>query len=99
MFIATWPPHSEQQLNAFQLVTDLGMAMPITVGYKEGTENQPLVIAEEIERGIGRLMESDCEFRMKVKEMRDKSRMSIAEGGSSYKSLESLANHRLLLAC
>ncbi|XP_071926244.1 UDP-glycosyltransferase 1-like [Coffea arabica] len=99
LLIATWPPHSEQQLNAFQLVTELGLAMPITVGYKEGTENQPLVIAEEIERVIRRLMESDCEIRMKVKEMRDKSRMSIAEGGSSYKSLESLTNHRLLHAC
>ncbi|KAI3804292.1 hypothetical protein L1987_25723 [Smallanthus sonchifolius] len=45
-----------------------------------------IVTAEEIERGIRRLME-DNEIRAKVKEMSKMSRATVAGGGSSYASV------------
>ncbi|KAI3465591.1 hypothetical protein Pfo_022254 [Paulownia fortunei] len=85
--IATWPLHAEQQMNAFQLVRELGLAVEITLSYYERSEDGALVTAGEIERGIRELMESGSEVRKRLKETREKSRMSVAEGGSSYISL------------
>ncbi|KAK6142418.1 hypothetical protein DH2020_022766 [Rehmannia glutinosa] len=85
--IATWPLHAEQQMNAFQLVRELGLAVEITLSYYERSEDGAVVTAGEIERGIRELMESGSEVRKRVKEMKEKSRMSVEEGGSSYISL------------
>ncbi|KAK7846347.1 udp-glycosyltransferase 71k2 [Quercus suber] len=93
--IATWPIYAEQQLNAFKMVKELGLAVEISLDYRRG--GNKLVLAEEIERGIKRLMDGDGEVRKKVKEMSKKARMAVMENGSSYTSLgtliEELANN------
>ncbi|KAL3624650.1 hypothetical protein CASFOL_031318 [Castilleja foliolosa] len=85
--IATWPLHAEQQMNAFQLVKELGLAVEITLSYCERSGDGEMVAAEVIERGIREVMESGSEVRERVREMREKSRASVREGGSSFASL------------
>ncbi|PPR88909.1 hypothetical protein GOBAR_AA31773 [Gossypium barbadense] len=46
--IATWPVYAEQQMNAFELVKELGLGVEIRLDYREGSD---LVVAEELERG------------------------------------------------
>ncbi|CAN4103258.1 unnamed protein product [Withania somnifera] len=93
--IATWPLHSEQQVNAFQLVKEVGVAVEITLDYCERNKDQPMVTAEAIEKGIRTLMETKSAVRDKAKEMKEKSRNSVMEGGSSYLTLGELI-HELL---
>ncbi|KAJ0775626.1 putative flavonol 3-O-glucosyltransferase [Helianthus annuus] len=87
---AAWPMYSEQQLNAFEMVVELGLAIDLKMDYKinflNPDTNLVIVTAEEIETGIRRLME-DKEVRAKVKEMSKLSRATVAEGGSSYASI------------
>ncbi|XP_042970898.1 anthocyanidin 3-O-glucosyltransferase 2-like isoform X2 [Carya illinoinensis] len=83
--IATWPLYAEQQTNAFQMVRDLGLAVELKMDYRLGSGM--LVMAEEIEKAVRCLMESDSEVRKRVKEMSEKSREAVIEGGSSYASL------------
>ncbi|KAL8031247.1 hypothetical protein ABFX02_13G012400 [Erythranthe guttata] len=92
--IATFPMYAEQQLNAFQLVKELGMAEEISIDYKidfKGDCPPEIVGAAEIEAAIRRLMAAEEEggggVRGKVKEMQNKSRLALLEGGSSYKAL------------
>ncbi|KAF2319836.1 hypothetical protein GH714_019529 [Hevea brasiliensis] len=80
--IATWPIYAEQQFNAFEMVIELGLAVEIKMDYSK--ESGMIVNCDEIERGIRCLMENDSEKRKKVKEMSEKSRMALIEGGSSY---------------
>lgn len=87
--IATWPLYAEQQMNAFELVKELKLAVEIRLDYRE-SRGSDVVSAEEIERGLRRLMDGDDEVRKKVKQMREKSRTAVMEDGSSYKSLGSL---------
>ncbi|KAK9989483.1 hypothetical protein SO802_029722 [Lithocarpus litseifolius] len=82
--IATWPIYSEQQMNAFEMVKELGLAIEIRLDYREGSD---LVLAKEVERGIKHLMDCDDEVRRKVKEMSKKCRVAKMENGSSYASL------------
>ncbi|KAH6837357.1 hypothetical protein C2S53_009617 [Perilla frutescens var. hirtella] len=84
--IATFPMYAEQQLNAFYLVTEMGMAEAIRIDYLKDfhCENVPEIVgAEEIEAAIRRLM-AGSGVREKVKEMRKKSRAALEEGGSSF---------------
>ncbi|KAJ0028651.1 hypothetical protein Pint_36634 [Pistacia integerrima] len=46
-----------------------------------------IVKSREIEKGIKKLMEDENERRTRVKEMSEKSRKTIMEGGSSFTSL------------
>jgi hypothetical protein len=85
--IATWPLYAEQHMNAFEMVKELGLAVEISLDYKEASD---LVLAEEVERGIKRLMDGENEVREKVKEMSKKSKMAVMENGSSYRSLGAL---------
>ncbi|KAG8474452.1 hypothetical protein CXB51_033794 [Gossypium anomalum] len=85
--IATWPVYAEQQMNAFELVKELGLGVEIRLDYREGSD---LVVAEELERGLRRLMDGEDEVKAKVREMKSKSRMVLMENGSSCKSLASL---------
>lgn len=71
--IATWPSYEEQQFNAFELAIELGLAVEIKMDYK----NEIIVSAEEIERGIKCLMESDSEQSKKMKEVSEKSRKAL----------------------
>ncbi|KAF8041590.1 hypothetical protein BT93_A0246 [Corymbia citriodora subsp. variegata] len=89
--VATWPQYAEQQFNAFELVAELGLAAEIKMDYRrdlmKGSDS--IVMADEIEGGIRRLMEGEEaeERRKKVKEASEKSRKALMEGGSSYLSL------------
>ncbi|CAI9112342.1 OLC1v1012781C1 [Oldenlandia corymbosa var. corymbosa] len=93
--LATWPLESEQQLNAFQLVVELGLSVEIKMDFSCRNENQRLIAAEEIEKSVLTVMKSDGEVRKKVREMRDRSRTSVEKGGTSYEALESLIDNLL----
>nr|WIW42663.1 UDP-glycosyltransferase [Nicotiana tabacum] len=55
--IATWPLHSEQQVNAFQLVKEIGTAVEITLDYCERrSKDDPPITAQIIEKAIRELM-------------------------------------------
>ncbi|GAU22200.1 hypothetical protein TSUD_252280 [Trifolium subterraneum] len=93
--IATWPLYAEQQTNAFELVCELKMAVEIALDYRVellGGANY-LLTADKIERGIRSVLENDGEVRKKVKEMSEKSRKTLLEGGSSYKYLGHLIDY------
>ncbi|PON54009.1 UDP-glucuronosyl/UDP-glucosyltransferase [Trema orientale] len=85
--IATWPIFAEQQMNAFEMVEELGLGVKIRLDYREGSN---LVLAEEVEKGVKDLMEVDNEVREKVKRMRETSRMTLMENGSSQESFRAL---------
>ncbi|XP_027066678.1 UDP-glycosyltransferase 71K1-like [Coffea arabica] len=84
--VATWPLYAEQQINAFELVRELGLALELKLDYR--TENaKNLVMAEEIEKAIRCLMDSENPIRGRVKEMKEMSRKAIQNGGSSFISV------------
>ncbi|KAF5779015.1 putative anthocyanidin 3-O-glucosyltransferase [Helianthus annuus] len=70
--VAAWPLYAEQQLNVFQLVEELGLAVEIRMDYRTDTRaggggSGMIVSTEEIKDGIRKLI-SDDEMRKKVKE-------------------------------
>ncbi|MFS7924878.1 putative flavonol 3-O-glucosyltransferase [Helianthus anomalus] len=87
---ATLPMYWEQQMNAFEMVVELRLAVDLKLDYKMNVHNSEgdmvIVTAEEIETGIRQLMENK-EVRAKVKEMNKMSRETVAKGGSSYSSV------------
>ena len=83
--VATWPIYAEQQINAFQMVKDLGLATEIKIDYNK--DNDYVVSAHEIENGLRNLMNIDSEVRQKRKEMQKISRRVMIDGGSSHFSL------------
>ncbi|XP_050903854.1 anthocyanidin 3-O-glucosyltransferase 2 [Lathyrus oleraceus] len=93
--IATWPLSAEQPTNAFELVCELKMAVEIALDYRVGYtgEHNYVVNAEKIERGIRSVLYNDEEIRKKVKEMSEKSRKTLLEGGSSYNYLDRLIDY------
>ncbi|KAL8196050.1 hypothetical protein R6Q57_025050 [Mikania cordata] len=94
--VATWPMYSEQQMNAFEMVVELGLAVEIKWDYAKDLFNPKaktsVICAKEIESGIRRVME-DTKIRTKVKDMSLKSRATVAEGGSSYVAVGSLISN------
>ncbi|KAL6198991.1 hypothetical protein ACLB2K_028779 [Fragaria x ananassa] len=66
--IATWPIHAEQQMNAFEMVKELELAVGIKIEHRDYDD---LVTAEEVERAITRLMEGDDPVKRKAKEMKE----------------------------
>ncbi|KAG6417001.1 hypothetical protein SASPL_124442 [Salvia splendens] len=89
--MATFPLYAEQQLNAFYLVKELGMAEMIRLDYKtdfRGEEDEVEIVgAGEIEGAIRRLMTAEGGgVRVKVEEMGRKGRAALEIGGSSYKA-------------
>ncbi|KAM0001599.1 hypothetical protein Hdeb2414_s0367g00878151 [Helianthus debilis subsp. tardiflorus] len=72
------------------MVAELRLAVDLKLDYKINVLNSEgdvvIVRAEEIERGIRRLMENK-EVRTKVKEMSKMSRETVAKGDSSYSSV------------
>ncbi|KAI6670979.1 hypothetical protein NL676_005864 [Syzygium grande] len=86
--IVTWPIYAEQQLNAFMMVKELGLAEELRLDYKGQGGCGHLVPAEEIERAIERLMGGGgAATRKKVEEMKEAARNAVTEGGSSYHSI------------
>ncbi|CAN1179112.1 UDP-glycosyltransferase 71A15 [Linum perenne] len=85
--VATWPMYAEQQLNAFLLVKELGIAAEISIDYQVRSEGG-MIMADDIERGIRNLMmDKDCPWKKKMKEFSDKTREAIRDGGSSSSSI------------
>ncbi|KAM0012485.1 putative UDP-glucuronosyl/UDP-glucosyltransferase [Helianthus debilis subsp. tardiflorus] len=80
--IATWPIYTEQQLDAFQMVKDFGLAVEISLDYNQMNKDQQLVSAETVEKGIREMMDRSSLVRAKVKEMSAKSRMAMEVLGS-----------------
>jgi hypothetical protein len=91
--IVTWPMHAEQQINAFQMVEDLGIAVEMTLDYRMRSDN--LVLADKIARSVKSAMEEDGEVRNKVKAMSEASRKAVMEGGSSFAALGDLIKDML----
>jgi len=85
--IDTWPVYAEQQMNVFEMVRELGLAVEIRLDYMMGGD---LVRAEEVESGVTILMNNSDEIRRKVKEMSEMYRVALMDNGSSYTNLVSL---------
>ncbi|XXG48968.1 hypothetical protein AAC387_Pa02g3276 [Persea americana] len=76
-----WPLYAEQRHNALQLVRDYGLAVELSVDYKDND----WVNAEEMERGVRHLMgetEEGQKVRERVEEMAETSKKAVEEGGS-----------------
>ncbi|XP_058743031.1 anthocyanidin 3-O-glucosyltransferase 6-like [Vicia villosa] len=93
--IATWPLCAEQQTNAFELVSELKIAVEIALDYRVelNGEHSYLLRADKIERGIKSVLDKNGEVRKKVKEMSEKSKKTLLEGGSSYTYLGNLIDY------
>ncbi|KAK2641441.1 hypothetical protein Ddye_023204 [Dipteronia dyeriana] len=83
--IVTWPLYAEQQLNAFRMVKELGLAVELRLDSRSDIGD--LVTADEIARAVGCVMDGDSEIRKKVKKMAEISRKSLMDGGSSFVSI------------
>ncbi|XP_074294337.1 anthocyanidin 3-O-glucosyltransferase 2-like [Silene latifolia] len=83
--LGAWPMYSEQQLNAFTLVKELGLAVEIKLDYRWNFKKANcLVKAEEVETGVRKLMNMDDDMRGKVREMSELSRKVLqTDDGSS----------------
>ncbi|XP_027086175.1 UDP-glycosyltransferase 71K1 [Coffea arabica] len=80
--IATWPVYGEQQSNAFQLVKDLELAVELTLDYRFENSDE-IVVADKIEKAINWLMDSENPVRQRVKDLGEKGRKALMDGGSS----------------
>ncbi|XP_072994513.1 anthocyanidin 5,3-O-glucosyltransferase-like [Typha latifolia] len=78
-----WPLYAEQRMNKVFLVEEMRVGVEIE-GYDED-----LVKAEEVEKKIRWLMESEegSVIRERAKELKEKAAEATSEGGSSYKAL------------
>ncbi|KAL9373409.1 hypothetical protein Peur_033029 [Populus x canadensis] len=87
--IAAWPLFSEQQLNAFEMMIELGLAAEIKMDYRKDfrAENEVIVSADIIKKGIMSVMEQDSEVRKKVKAMSEMGKKALLDGGSSHSIL------------
>ncbi|KAI5671000.1 hypothetical protein M9H77_11364 [Catharanthus roseus] len=93
--MATWPIYAEQQVNAFQMVKDLEMAVEIKIDYKRdfGMKTSEILSRDLLKERIRHLMDSENEITSKVKEIQKKSRFALKEGGSSYSSIRSFIDN------
>ncbi|KAJ0775624.1 putative anthocyanidin 3-O-glucosyltransferase [Helianthus annuus] len=59
--MAIWPMYAEQQMNAFELLVELGLAVDLRMDYKvdmfNPNSNIVIVTTEDVEKGIKRVME------------------------------------------
>ncbi|BAF21639.2 Os07g0502900 [Oryza sativa Japonica Group] len=90
--LVPWPLYAEQRLNAFELVRDMGVAVPLGV---DGKRRDSFVEAAELERAVRSLMDDASEVGRKVREkaaeMKAVCRNAVAPGGgSSYAALQRL---------
>ncbi|TKY56457.1 UDP-glycosyltransferase 71C3 [Spatholobus suberectus] len=90
--ILTWPIYAEQQLNAFIMVREFGLAVELRLDYRWGSD---IVMAEEIEKGLKQLMDRDNMVHKKVKEMKEKARKAVLTGGSSFISVGELIDYMM----
>lgn len=91
----TWPMSAEQFFNE-KLVTDV-LRIGVQVGSKEWTswneEKKTLVGRESVEMAVKRLMggsEEAAEMRRRARELKEKAKRAVEEGGSSYSGVDAL---------
>ncbi|XVE59396.1 hypothetical protein DITRI_Ditri05aG0043300 [Diplodiscus trichospermus] len=82
--IVTWPMYAEQQLNAFKMVKELGLAVEMKLDYRR---TSAIVMADEIEKAVRLVMDGGSNVRKKVKEMAEMGRKAVMKGGSSFNSI------------
>ncbi|KAL5746521.1 hypothetical protein ACOSP7_027667 [Xanthoceras sorbifolium] len=85
VLIVTWPLYAEQQLNAFRMAKELGLAVEMRLD--STTDGGDLVMADEIGRAIRCVMDGDSDIRKKVKQMAETSKKALLHGRSSFVSL------------
>jgi len=90
--ILTWPIYAEQQLNAFWLVRQYGLAVELKLDYRSGSD---FVTAKEIEEGLKQLMDKDNVVHKNVIEMKEKARKAVLTSGSSFISVGKLIDNIL----
>ncbi|GAA0175034.1 glycosyltransferase [Lithospermum erythrorhizon] len=83
--ITTWPMYAEQQINALDMVKDLGLAVELKLDYRRGTGI--LVGADEIKKTLRNLMDKRNPVKTNVMEMKEKNRKAVVHGGSSFDSI------------
>ncbi|KAL0918347.1 hypothetical protein M5K25_010351 [Dendrobium thyrsiflorum] len=99
--MATWPHFYDQFINE-QLVVDV-LKIGVAVGVEEpklfgiGDENEVAVkvTRAEVQKVLERLMgggDEGDERRERAKELKEKARMAMEEGGSSWKGLQDAIN-------
>ncbi|CAN0910298.1 UDP-glycosyltransferase 71K2 [Linum grandiflorum] len=89
--ILAWPMYAEQQMNAFYMARELGLAVELRVDYRiwESVEEGEMVVkGDEIARKIEMVMDEESEVRKKVKEMSELGRRALDEGGSSFDAID-----------
>ncbi|CAN0910299.1 UDP-glycosyltransferase 71K2 [Linum grandiflorum] len=89
--ILAWPMYAEQQINAFYLARELGLAVELRADYRiwEGDQDGDMVVkGDEIARKIEMVMDEESEVRKKVKEMSELGRKALNEGGSSFDAID-----------
>ncbi|CAL1352175.1 unnamed protein product [Linum trigynum] len=93
--MVAWPLYAEQQCNAFQLARELGLAVELRLDYRikfggEEVDDGGVVMAEEIEKAVSGVMEKGGAVRKRAKEMGERSRAAVGEGGSSFAAVGKL---------
>ncbi|EEF36746.1 UDP-glycosyltransferase 71K1 [Ricinus communis] len=81
--IVALPIYAEQQINAFAMVKELGLAVELKMDYRQSD----VIPAEEVKTTLTRLMDNEEELKRKVKNMSEISRKALKEGGSSSISI------------
>ncbi|GLJ14698.1 hypothetical protein SUGI_0238260 [Cryptomeria japonica] len=91
--MVAWPLHSDQFANSALIEEELKVGVQVKE-WRNAEENE-LVSAEEVEKGLKRLMisEEGMQMRKMAQELRDEARRAVGEGGSSLKDLDSLISH------
>ncbi|KAG7637895.1 UDP-glycosyltransferase 71C2 [Arabidopsis thaliana] len=84
--IATWPMYAEQQLNAFTIVKELGLALEMRLDYV--SEYGEIVKADEIAGAVRSLMDGEDVPRRKLKEIAEAGKEAVMDGGSSFVAVE-----------
>ncbi|KAF2565986.1 hypothetical protein F2Q68_00024872 [Brassica cretica] len=84
--IATWPMFAEQQLNAFTMVKELGLALEMRLDYL--LADGEIVKADEIARAVRSLMEGEDVPRRILKEIAGAAKAAVMDGGSSFVAID-----------
>ncbi|XP_004490589.1 UDP-glycosyltransferase 71K2 [Cicer arietinum] len=90
--ILTWPIYAEQQLNAFRMIKEFGLAVELRLDYRKGSD---VLVAEEIEKGLKTLMDKDNVVHKKLQEMKEIARKAVVNGGSSFISVGKLIDNMI----
>ncbi|KAL1195723.1 UDP-glycosyltransferase 71C2 [Cardamine amara subsp. amara] len=79
--IATWPMYAEQQLNAFTMVKELGLAVEMRLDYVRA--DGEIVKADEIAIAVRSLMDGEDVPRKKLKEIAELAKEAVMVDGPS----------------